>query len=152
MIKRNEPHGIASWGESNPATDFNKFAERCINRMHAKYPDWKVTHSTAQQHREEEGGEGEVDWIMSRPSVGYRRLSPSLLSSKSSNDMRVLLWAADPLFCRCMVKRACGWWRVCSTTPRTTPSPSTPCGGEVRGTQDYIYISVLAQVDYYISL
>lgn len=53
--KRNEPHGIASWGESNPATDFNKFAERCINRMHAKYPDWKVRGG-----KEKERGKGRL--------------------------------------------------------------------------------------------
>lgn len=39
---RNEPHGLASWGESNPLTDYNHYYERLINRLKAKYPDWKV--------------------------------------------------------------------------------------------------------------
>jgi hypothetical protein len=38
----NEPHGLASWGESNPLTDYNHYYERLINRLAAKYPDWKV--------------------------------------------------------------------------------------------------------------
>lgn len=38
----NEPHGLASWGESNPLTDYNHYYERLINRLKAKYPDWKV--------------------------------------------------------------------------------------------------------------
>lgn len=41
-INRNEPHGLASWGESNPLTDYNHYYERLVNRLAAKYPDWKV--------------------------------------------------------------------------------------------------------------
>lgn len=33
---RNEPHGVASWGNDNPATDFNKFCERAIDELQAK--------------------------------------------------------------------------------------------------------------------
>lgn len=35
----NEPHGSASWGTSNPSTDWNKAAERCANAIHAVNPD-----------------------------------------------------------------------------------------------------------------
>ena len=40
---RNEPHGLASWGESSPLTDYNHYYERLINRLAFKYPDWKVS-------------------------------------------------------------------------------------------------------------
>ncbi len=39
---RNEPHGLASWGESHPLTDYNAYYERLINRLAARYPNWKV--------------------------------------------------------------------------------------------------------------
>lgn len=35
----NEPHGSATWGNSNPATDWNKAAERCGNAILAANPD-----------------------------------------------------------------------------------------------------------------
>lgn len=38
---RNEPHGLASWGESSPLTDYNHYYERLINRLARKFPDWK---------------------------------------------------------------------------------------------------------------
>ncbi|AUP77378.1 cellulase family glycosylhydrolase [Flavivirga eckloniae] len=38
MDLNNEPHG-ATWGNSNPATDWNKAAERCGNAILAVHPD-----------------------------------------------------------------------------------------------------------------
>lgn len=37
---KNEPHGDASWGDSNPKTDFNHYAERTIVRLHQEHPGW----------------------------------------------------------------------------------------------------------------
>jgi len=37
---KNEPHGDSSWGNSNPRTDFNKYAERTIVRLHQEHPSW----------------------------------------------------------------------------------------------------------------
>jgi hypothetical protein len=37
----NEPHGVASWGGHNPTTDYNRYCERAISRLSARFPDWK---------------------------------------------------------------------------------------------------------------
>jgi endoglucanase len=38
----NEPHGIASWGKGDPATDWNSAAERCGNAILEANPDWII--------------------------------------------------------------------------------------------------------------
>jgi endoglucanase len=38
----NEPHGSASWGKGDPATDWNSAAERCGNAILAANPDWLI--------------------------------------------------------------------------------------------------------------
>lgn len=38
----NEPKKTATWGDSNPATDWNKAAERCANAILAANPDWLI--------------------------------------------------------------------------------------------------------------
>ncbi len=38
----NEPHGIASWGKGDPATDWNTAAEKCGNAILAANPDWVI--------------------------------------------------------------------------------------------------------------
>ncbi|HMN95615.1 MAG TPA: cellulase family glycosylhydrolase [Phycisphaerales bacterium] len=38
----NEPKRSATWGNSSPATDWNKAAERCAEAIHAVNPDWLV--------------------------------------------------------------------------------------------------------------
>ncbi|NDE14252.1 hypothetical protein EBZ80_04905 [bacterium] len=35
----NEPHGSATWGDTNPSTDWNHFAEFAIEKIDARYPD-----------------------------------------------------------------------------------------------------------------
>lgn len=37
---KNEPHGDASWGDSNPKTDFNHYAERTIVQLNQAHPEW----------------------------------------------------------------------------------------------------------------
>lgn len=36
-----KPHGDASWGNSNPKTDFNRYVERTIVTLHQEHPNWK---------------------------------------------------------------------------------------------------------------
>jgi len=36
----NEPHSLASWGNSNSSTDFNHFAERAIDYLSSSFPTW----------------------------------------------------------------------------------------------------------------
>ncbi|MEY3896295.1 MAG: hypothetical protein RLZZ214_1815, partial [Verrucomicrobiota bacterium] len=38
----NEPKKTATWGNSSPATDWNKAAERCGNAIHAANPNWLI--------------------------------------------------------------------------------------------------------------
>ena len=38
----NEPKKTATWGNSAPATDWNKAAERCGNAIHAANPNWLI--------------------------------------------------------------------------------------------------------------
>ncbi len=38
----NEPHGIASWGKGDAATDWNTAAEKCGNAILAANPDWLI--------------------------------------------------------------------------------------------------------------
>jgi len=38
----NEPKNSATWGSSNPATDWNKAAERCGNAIHAANSEWLI--------------------------------------------------------------------------------------------------------------
>jgi endoglucanase len=35
----NEPHGLATWGDSNPSTDWNKFVEYVIPKISNRYPN-----------------------------------------------------------------------------------------------------------------
>jgi len=35
----NEPHGIATWGENNPSTDWNQFATYAIQKIQDRYPN-----------------------------------------------------------------------------------------------------------------
>merc|ERR1712070_302215 len=37
---KNEPHGKSSWGTDSPETDVNKFYERLITHLLAKFPDY----------------------------------------------------------------------------------------------------------------
>jgi len=39
---KNEPHGKASWGTNNPATDWRLAAERCGNAIQAINPNWLI--------------------------------------------------------------------------------------------------------------
>ncbi len=39
---KNEPHGIASWGSGNEATDWRLAAERCGNAIEAVNPNWLI--------------------------------------------------------------------------------------------------------------
>ena len=38
----NEPHGIATWGKGDAATDWNTAAEKCGNAILAANPDWVI--------------------------------------------------------------------------------------------------------------
>lgn len=46
----NEPKRAATWGEGNPATDWNKAAERCANAIHAVNPGWLIFVQGVSQH------------------------------------------------------------------------------------------------------
>jgi aryl-phospho-beta-D-glucosidase BglC (GH1 family) len=37
----NEPHGVATWGDSNPSTDWNQFAIQTIYKFQERYPNNK---------------------------------------------------------------------------------------------------------------
>lgn len=39
---KNEPHGVASWGDNDPATDWRLAAERAGNKILAINPDWLI--------------------------------------------------------------------------------------------------------------
>lgn len=51
----NEPKRTATWGEGNPATDWNRAAEQCANAIHAANPDWLVFVQGVSQHNGESG-------------------------------------------------------------------------------------------------
>lgn len=108
----NEPHGLASWGESNPLTDYNHYYERLINRLKAKYPDWKVRCVA-----------GVLACVVLHCLSVHGSASglPPMSKCQNGNPSRPPVHPHN--------NRGCGWWRARSTTTRATSRPCRSGGG-----------------------